>query len=280
MFSTLFTIVPLALLATAASAESRPRSVHNSLAKRLSGDLAKRYSNARWSFYDVGLGACGTTNVASDYIVALNQDQFGTTYPSQYCNKQITMSYNGKTATATIMDSCPGCPSGGLDLSRGLFTHFATEDTGIIYGEWSFVDSTATTTTKAATVAATTTSKAAVTTTSSYKAAAVAATTSKTSTSSKAYVATTTSSTKTSVAATTTSASSSKAAASSSKLSSSYASASASASSLASSAAALPSTSATANTTAQITDNLSAINDLLTQLGALILTAAVDDDAN
>ena len=37
MFSTLFTVVPLALFAATISAESHPRAMHNSFAKRLSG---------------------------------------------------------------------------------------------------------------------------------------------------------------------------------------------------------------------------------------------------
>ena len=48
------------------------------------------------------------------------------------------MSYNGKTTTATIMDECPGCPEGGLDLSRGLFDFFSDEGAGVIYGTWNF----------------------------------------------------------------------------------------------------------------------------------------------
>ncbi|KAF6764733.1 RlpA-like double-psi beta-barrel-protein domain-containing protein-containing protein, partial [Ephemerocybe angulata] len=100
--------------------------------------LQKRTTNSRWSFYDVGLGACGGTNVESDFVVALNQAEFGTGFPSPQCGKTITMTYNGKTATAKIVDSCPGCPQGGLDLSRGLFTHFAAESVGIIYGEWEY----------------------------------------------------------------------------------------------------------------------------------------------
>lgn len=49
------------------------------------------------------------------------------------------MTYNGQTTTATITDECPGCPYGGLDLSRGLFTFFAPESAGVIYGTWDFV---------------------------------------------------------------------------------------------------------------------------------------------
>ncbi|KAK0459581.1 RlpA-like double-psi beta-barrel-protein domain-containing protein-containing protein [Desarmillaria tabescens] len=114
---------------------------HNGVAKRARGDLnnfVKRYDNARWTFYDVGLGACGSTSVSSDYIVALNSEQYGSGYPGPYCFQTITMTYNGKTTTATIMDECPGCPYGGLDLSRGLFDFFADESAGVLYGTWTF----------------------------------------------------------------------------------------------------------------------------------------------
>jgi outer membrane biosynthesis protein TonB len=50
----------------------------------------------------------------------------------------ITMSYNGKTTKAQITDECPGCPYGGLDLSRGLFRFFAPESVGVLSGDWWF----------------------------------------------------------------------------------------------------------------------------------------------
>ncbi|KAH6919051.1 hypothetical protein BKA70DRAFT_1176807 [Coprinopsis sp. MPI-PUGE-AT-0042] len=100
--------------------------------------LEKRVSNSKWSFYDAGLGACGTVNSNDDFIVALNAEDFGDGYPGPHCGKTITLSFGGKTAQAKIMDRCPGCPKGGLDLSRGLFSYFASQDTGIIYGEWNF----------------------------------------------------------------------------------------------------------------------------------------------
>ncbi|KAF8921436.1 RlpA-like double-psi beta-barrel-protein domain-containing protein-containing protein [Mucidula mucida] len=138
-------LVPLALAASAIAASHGHKRHHShGVAKRARGDvshtLAKRFDNARWSFYDVGLGACGQYNVASDFIVALNTPQYGDGYPGPNCFKTITMTYNGKTTQATIMDQCPGCPYGGLDLSRGLFTFFASEDAGIIYGTWSYND--------------------------------------------------------------------------------------------------------------------------------------------
>ena len=64
-------------------------------------------------------------SVASDWIVAQNSAQFGSSYPSPNCGKSITISYNGVTGVATIADECPSCGYGDLDMSRGLFDHFA-----------------------------------------------------------------------------------------------------------------------------------------------------------
>ncbi|KAL5511508.1 hypothetical protein ACEPAH_4725 [Sanghuangporus vaninii] len=102
--------------------------------------LGKRGNDARFTFYDVGLGACGQYSSESDFIVALNTPQYGDGYPGPECFKKITITYGGKTTTATIMDQCPGCPYRGLDMSKGLFTFFASEDTGVIYGDWWFND--------------------------------------------------------------------------------------------------------------------------------------------
>ncbi|EGN95475.1 hypothetical protein SERLA73DRAFT_186504 [Serpula lacrymans var. lacrymans S7.3] len=115
---------------------------HQELANRARGEvqLHKRYDGARFTFYAVGLGACGQTNVPSDFIVALNTPQYGGGYPGPECFKQITIEYNGKTAQATIMDECPGCPYGGLDFSEGLFDYFAAESVGVLYGTWYYSD--------------------------------------------------------------------------------------------------------------------------------------------
>ncbi|KAJ6604683.1 RlpA-like double-psi beta-barrel-protein domain-containing protein-containing protein [Mycena vulgaris] len=122
----------------------------------------------RFSFYDVGLGACGGTNSASEYVVALTTEMWNN---GDNCYKEISLTYKGKTANAQIVDECMSCPYGGLDLSTSLFNFFEDPGVGIIHGapiqftrnighrfagDWSFVDSQLTTT--KTTVAATTTS--------------------------------------------------------------------------------------------------------------------------
>lgn len=104
-------------------------------------EIAKRQGfSGRATFYDVGLGACGGTNVASDFIVALNAPQYGSGYPGPNCGRQLRISYGGKSTTATVRDQCPGCGYGDLDLSRGLFNFFASEDVGVFQMSWTWAD--------------------------------------------------------------------------------------------------------------------------------------------
>ncbi|TFK49491.1 hypothetical protein OE88DRAFT_1646495 [Heliocybe sulcata] len=100
--------------------------------------LSARATNARLTWYQVGLGACGKNNVPSDFVVALNAADFGAGYPGPHCFQNIVINANGKSATAQIVDKCPGCPEGGLDLSEGLFSHFANPDVGVLTGSWNY----------------------------------------------------------------------------------------------------------------------------------------------
>ncbi|KAJ9112243.1 hypothetical protein QFC22_006327 [Naganishia vaughanmartiniae] len=100
----------------------------------------KRGFGGRATFYATGLGACGEWNNDSDYIVALNSEQYGGGYPGPECFKQIQIWANGQTATATIMDECPSCSYGQLDLSPSLFNHFASPDDGIFEMTWDYVN--------------------------------------------------------------------------------------------------------------------------------------------
>jgi len=128
------------------------------LSKRADGEvqLFRRISNVRMSFYDVEesgqAGSCGQHHVNSDATVAMNAAQMN----SDWCFKTIRISYRGVTRTATISDTCPGCPYGGLDLTMGFFTAFAPHASGTFYGDWEFADATPTppkpTTTKKSTI--------------------------------------------------------------------------------------------------------------------------------
>jgi hypothetical protein len=96
--------------------------------RRLSSD------SGEFSWYDAGLGACGGTNSANDFIVALSVQSWD---GGSHCNEQVTITANGKTTTATIVDECMGCPPNKLDMSTGLFQFFGGLDLGIMHGSWS-----------------------------------------------------------------------------------------------------------------------------------------------
>ncbi|KAF8322480.1 hypothetical protein DL93DRAFT_2071250 [Clavulina sp. PMI_390] len=114
--------------------------MHKAVA-RSSGQLDKRSFSGHATYFAVGLGACGKYNVPSDYIVALNTPQYIGGSPGPECFKYITIhGPNGKTATAQIMDECPTCPYGCLDMSEGLFTHFEPTSVGEFPITWEYND--------------------------------------------------------------------------------------------------------------------------------------------
>lgn len=102
--------------------------------------LAKRGDGSftgRATYYSTGIGACGHTNTDSEFVVALNANQYDA---SDWCGKKIKITFGKKTKTAVIMDKCPGCSFGSLDMSPALFSYFASLDVGVFYMSWSLDD--------------------------------------------------------------------------------------------------------------------------------------------
>ncbi|KAH9172139.1 RlpA-like double-psi beta-barrel-protein domain-containing protein-containing protein [Lactarius sanguifluus] len=130
-----FTLVQLISAQARLKGKSHEKRSPGSIQRRHTTHLAKRFANARFTYYVTGQGACGHYNKPSDFIVALNAAQYG---DGGYCGKTITITYGGKSTQAVIVDECPGCPYAGLDFSEGLFSFFASTDLGTIYGEWVF----------------------------------------------------------------------------------------------------------------------------------------------
>jgi len=133
----------LLFLAAVCSAEHhQSRANHESLARRVASNSTftnvKRDSD-RFSWWDVGLGACGGTNKATEFVVSLSVQNWD---GGAHCYKEVTIEYNGRSAQAQIVDECMGCPWNGLDFSHSLFSHFVSPDTpenvGIIHGSWSY----------------------------------------------------------------------------------------------------------------------------------------------
>ncbi|KAG6891497.1 hypothetical protein C0992_005636 [Termitomyces sp. T32_za158] len=101
-------------------------------------ELEKRDYSGKATWFNVGLGSCGQTNVNSDYIVALSPATYA---GGAHCGKKIriTDKATGVSATATVRDTCPGCGAGDLDMSPSLFSHFEPLDKGTFQLEWNFL---------------------------------------------------------------------------------------------------------------------------------------------
>jgi len=140
LFNFIVTALTVSLVSLTASAEHKVNARHHQgLSRRVEGHLDRRATtNSKWSWYDTetgNAGSCGRTLKNSEFVVAMNVPQ----YQAGNCFKSITLSWHGKQTRAQIVDMCPGCPYGGLDLSPKLFEFFTPLGTGLLWdGTWWF----------------------------------------------------------------------------------------------------------------------------------------------
>ncbi|GAB5589201.1 hypothetical protein Unana1_04101 [Umbelopsis nana] len=85
------------------------------------------------TYYTVGLGSCGKTNSDSQMVAALNAPQMGS---NKYCGKSATVTGPNGSVTVTIVDTCPECASGSLDLSPAAFQKIGDMSAGRIKISW------------------------------------------------------------------------------------------------------------------------------------------------
>ncbi|KAI1344664.1 RlpA-like double-psi beta-barrel-protein domain-containing protein-containing protein [Xylariaceae sp. FL0016] len=119
-----FTQVIVTLTAVAGLATAAPCGSKTVKRASYSGDI---------TYYEPGLGACGQTNSDSEHVVALSPSEY-----SGSCGKTITITKGGKTATAKVVDKCPGCASGSIDVSSTVFESIADLSVGRTTVDWSF----------------------------------------------------------------------------------------------------------------------------------------------
>jgi len=89
---------------------------------------------------DGAAGSCGKVNSDSTPLVAVQAQRMN----SSLCGKRVLIENisNGKTVTAVVQDTCPGCQGdvNSLDLSHGAFDAIADEALGVVPIKWKFVD--------------------------------------------------------------------------------------------------------------------------------------------
>ncbi|KAG9286284.1 hypothetical protein G9A89_014270 [Geosiphon pyriformis] len=93
------------------------------------------------TYYNPGMGACGQNSGASSFIAALNRPQWGNPpnpNANPICGKQAIVTGPKGTTTVTIVDLCPECAFGSLDLSPAAFNQIADPSAGRVPISWIF----------------------------------------------------------------------------------------------------------------------------------------------
>lgn len=88
------------------------------------------------TYYDAdGTGACGFPASNDFMVAAINDEQ----YSKANCGKCVEVTGPNGTVVVRIVDKCPGCDSGDLDLSQTAFSKIAKLSAGRVKITWHFV---------------------------------------------------------------------------------------------------------------------------------------------
>ncbi|ELR15053.1 riboflavin aldehydeforming enzyme, putative [Acanthamoeba castellanii str. Neff] len=96
------------------------------------------------TYYNVGLGACGQYNNNNQLVAALNKPQFGSSpggnpNHNPNCGRQALVHGPKGQVQVTIVDMCPACGWGSLDLSPAAFSKIADMAQGRVHITWDWV---------------------------------------------------------------------------------------------------------------------------------------------
>ncbi|KAL1932335.1 hypothetical protein VTP01DRAFT_9391 [Rhizomucor pusillus] len=94
------------------------------------------------TFYTVGLGSCGISNTDKDLVAALNAPQMGSSSnpnSNKNCGRKAQVEGPKGKVTVKIVDTCPPCQKGDLDLSPAAFGKIADYAQGRVPIKWKFI---------------------------------------------------------------------------------------------------------------------------------------------
>lgn len=93
---------------------------------------AASYSG-QMTYFNPGLGACGQTNGDNDAVAAVSTGVYSS---GGACGKTATIHYNGKSTTAKVVDLCPSCATGNIDVSPSVFQKLSPLSAGRVDVTW------------------------------------------------------------------------------------------------------------------------------------------------
>ncbi|CAI2173360.1 5311_t:CDS:2 [Funneliformis geosporum] len=93
------------------------------------------------TYYDpgVGIGSCGWQNYDSEFVAALNAPQYGkfaNPGDSPICGKCIKVTGPKGSVKVKLVDKCPICKRGDIDMSSKAFEKIADLDDGRVKITW------------------------------------------------------------------------------------------------------------------------------------------------
>ncbi|BEJ17430.1 hypothetical protein CspHIS471_0608310 [Cutaneotrichosporon sp. HIS471] len=138
IFATLAAVATAApVCGPAAAAQASPSAIAPVLAAApAAAPVDAATTNGDATYYATGLGACGWTNSDSEDVVAINAPMWDA---GKHCGAYVTITGPAGTAQAKVVDLCPGCASGDLDMSPTLFTKvIGDQGIGRAKMDWSF----------------------------------------------------------------------------------------------------------------------------------------------
>ncbi|RHZ76623.1 hypothetical protein Glove_195g12 [Diversispora epigaea] len=111
-------------------------------------NLSKRVEQVYYgdiTFYNLGLGACGTVNFDSELACAIPGAQFDPFTPNgnpnnnAKCGTFVKVTRGNKSVVVKVVDRCAGCKYGDIDLSPAAFNLLADPAEGRVQGCWQYV---------------------------------------------------------------------------------------------------------------------------------------------
>ncbi|QYS99763.1 DPBB_1 domain-containing protein [Trichoderma simmonsii] len=99
--------------------------------------LSPRQNFGDITFYNTGLGACGSVNNDQELVAAVSAALFDS---QSVCGRSISVNFNGATVNVQVVDRCAGCAFGDIDLSPSAFSALTGSlNAGRVQGSWNFI---------------------------------------------------------------------------------------------------------------------------------------------
>lgn len=123
----MYTSAILSVIVSAIAVVSQAKPIQLEARKSMSGDA---------TYYDVGLGSCGESNSNEEMVAALSKDLMNGPN-SPYCGQTVHIKGGSGSVSVKVVDTCPGCEKGSIDLSPAAFKKLGELGQGRIPITWS-----------------------------------------------------------------------------------------------------------------------------------------------